>query len=1116
MRFPQICGILDRFNIVSFEVDTDCIITHWGAAIESLSGLPTKKVTGKALVSLLAKTDAALSAITNATNNQLNNSFVLHFTTEFSKDLCLCATATKQKHRESETILIAGIFLETSLDLPFDLTKGDYISTPSSISSTSNTEIESIFSLPNLNESWKEIQTTNSKTKNLETDSNVRIQLHLDTIANIAKVQVFSTDAEGIVTEWSTCAAQATGIPKEDVVGFKLAQASVVHEKQKIAEDLLASVRDGTKAHGTVSKMSLNLSAHIGERGSEPHIVGVIADSNSCDVRVFCESQSRLNSISALDSSESRSDFVSCVIEGVKDSLNGVVGMAELLKGTGLDSEQEEVASMLQVSCDHLRFLNNALLDLTSTESRSVQLECKEFELVKTVEDAMFPIGALFGQINVEMFCSFDAALPKFVCGDPNWCKQIVSGLLSKAIKFTKGSEIQLVVSLASSTESHLEIEIGVKEAGKGMQSEGNQALSSLPAQRKSICCHAGVTGLALPIWEDRASSNENNLRAENVAETGYFFTTKIELQISTREPKRTSARSSSGCDASEHPAGTVEEEEMKALSQHSVLLVAGNDAYRQNTEELLRLGGPTILVSKPTCQEAAKVLQGGRKFTFLLISISKVEDIVQFQVNMHLFKIHSLHCIVLYPIALSRQLSTFNESWVCVAKPLRNNALSTLFQDLLSIQSGESEGSEYASSISTLMSFGDFSSMSGRNVGSRKPEGSVASSSCSSLVEFSTAANLNSSSTPVNDAPFEPLPKLLHSKGGDPSPCKGKVLVAEECTVQQLYISNVLSEAGYHVDTAENGEEALVALKRESYDMCFMGVFWPSMKGMEAIQKLRVYEIEQNLDPLPIVAISIGNNKDKLRSFYSGANEFMSKPLRKSSLLHLAEKWSPTDEAKEQDSSQSKASKEPSPNSYDCISTNIDINLESVTISNNTGKENLDKSVRFPRCPLKSSVNQRKGELVSSEASSSESKGGWGISKDDVSLNLVTTLVLKDQQFEQLALETLLTKEGISVISVSPASNPVRAIFKNRDVIDLVFMVLSPPSYEFEQELLEYLEKLSNLPMDEKPILLGLIPDNVSDFWMNKYALAGFEIVSVEWLQPANISKFMQSFFKF
>jgi len=75
--------------------------------------------------------------------------------------------------------------------------------------------------------------------------------------------------------------------------------------------------------------------------------------------------------------------------------------------------------------------------------------------------------------------------------------------------------------------------------------------------------------------------------------------------------------------------------------------------------------------------------------------------------------------------------------------------------------------------------------------------------------------------------------------------------------------------------------------------------------------------------------------------------------------------------------------------------------------------------------------------------------------------------------------------------------------------------MVLRSPSVEQEGAIFSNLKRLSSLPIDEKPILLGLLSQDICRFWREMYLLAGFEIIEVELLRPGKFSKFIQSYFK-
>ena len=129
----------------------------------------------------------------------------------------------------------------------------------------------------------------------------------------------------------------------------------------------------------------------------------------------------------------------------------------------------------------------------------------------------------------------------------------------------------------------------------------------------------------------------------------------------------------------------------------------------------------------------------------------------------------------------------------------------------------------------------------------------------------------------------------------------KARILMAEDYQTNQLVATKHLRDEGYHVDLAENGEEAVRAFSSNHYDLVLMDVQMPVMDGYEATRAIR--EIEQTRrgqaggeeDGVPIIAMTAHAVKEYVdKCFASGMNDFVTKPLRRATLVAMIAKWTP------------------------------------------------------------------------------------------------------------------------------------------------------------------------------------------------------------------------------
>lgn len=133
----------------------------------------------------------------------------------------------------------------------------------------------------------------------------------------------------------------------------------------------------------------------------------------------------------------------------------------------------------------------------------------------------------------------------------------------------------------------------------------------------------------------------------------------------------------------------------------------------------------------------------------------------------------------------------------------------------------------------------------------------------------------------------LEELPEEAPSEAEE-HPGKGLILVAEDHEVNQQLFRTILASIGYDVDLANNGAEAVEAVKQKSYGVIFMDVQMPEMNGYEAAAKIREMGME-----LPIIAATANAVKSEQdKCFEVGMNDILLKPFKKKDVISLLTKW--------------------------------------------------------------------------------------------------------------------------------------------------------------------------------------------------------------------------------
>jgi len=121
----------------------------------------------------------------------------------------------------------------------------------------------------------------------------------------------------------------------------------------------------------------------------------------------------------------------------------------------------------------------------------------------------------------------------------------------------------------------------------------------------------------------------------------------------------------------------------------------------------------------------------------------------------------------------------------------------------------------------------------------------------------------------------------------------QGNILVAEDNFINQKLIKQVLLRYGVTVELANNGLEAFEKRKSETYDLIFMDIQMPVMDGVEATHEIINYEVEEELQHIPIVALTANAlNGDRERFMSEGLDEYIPKPIETNELLYILKKF--------------------------------------------------------------------------------------------------------------------------------------------------------------------------------------------------------------------------------
>ncbi len=537
--------------------------------------------------------------------------------------------------------------------------------------------------------------------------------------------------------------------------------------------------------------------------------------------RAFDETEASLAKAEAAD--RAKSEFLANMSHEIRTPMNGVLGMAELLDRTNLDTRQKSFTEVIVKSGNALLTIINDILDFSKISAGQMVLDPAPFGLAEAVEDVATLVSARVAEKNLELIVRVDPNLPGSVTGDVGRFRQIVTNLLGNAVKFTERGHVLIDVG-GEVRDGTAHLDIKVADTGIGIPAEKLQSVFEKFAQvdGSSTRRHEG-TGLGLAIAARLVDLMGGRIGVESEVGRGSVFWFSISLPV--------------------HEAGVPAAPVPVDVGGARVLIIDDNPVNRQILIEQLRSWGFDCAAAESGAVGLAVLDHAARIGTdvdcvvldYQMPGMNGSDVAKAIAADSRISGIPIVLLTSVDQTDFGRMAIDYGIA-ACLTKPARSSVL--LGTVIAVIQKARSSGGT------------------------------------ATFVRESVAAPLTRP-IPAPKVPPALKPAETAASGGPID-----ILIAEDNEVNQLVFAQILDGLGFSYRIAGNGRTAVELYRALRPKLILMDISMPEMNGYEATCSIRTAEAVDGTRT-PIIGVTAHALKgDMEKCMEAGMDDYLSKPI--------------------------------------------------------------------------------------------------------------------------------------------------------------------------------------------------------------------------------------------
>ncbi len=306
----------------------------------------------------------------------------------------------------------------------------------------------------------------------------------------------------------------------------------------------------------------------------------------------------------ALSAERAKSEFLANMSHEIRSPLNGMLGMAQLLKAPNLTEDQQDMLKTILNSGESLLTIVNDILDFAKIESGKLTFEDIDFNLEEILDESVSLFKFDTQKKNIEITQVYDLG-EKLLIGDATRIRQIIVNLISNAVKFTIKGQIRIKAKLYENS-----VMISVTDTGVGISALAQKQLFKAFSQAdNTVTRKFGGSGLGLAITKRLVELMGGKIHLKSKLNMGTTFMIDLPIKVSSSKiPTK--------------KLGDVSDFEIMADDfPHKILLVEDNIVNQKIAKKMLEKKGYKVDIANNGL-DAVSMVESQKDYTLIFMDM--------------------------------------------------------------------------------------------------------------------------------------------------------------------------------------------------------------------------------------------------------------------------------------------------------------------------------------------------------------------------------------------------------------------------------------------------------------------------------------------------------------